>query len=229
MPGRHIRRLGPGAPKRERNAVLAVRTCTNHQSPALLLGAVPCYPRVRGGHRGGDPSMACKGSGVQSPQLHHHIAAARRSVRLVRGASCPCRIARFVPPACHSVLTVGALGQGRGGLDQLVQGGRDGGVPASQDVLVTQGGRRGGVPQPGHQLPRARPGGDRQGGRGVPQVMEAKPCQAGCSGGWPPHPPVEVAAAEQSTLVGDEAAMCGQVAGVERASTGLAWVWRGRA
>ena len=29
--------------------------------------AMACYARVRGGHRGGDPWMACKGSGVQIP------------------------------------------------------------------------------------------------------------------------------------------------------------------
>src|SRR5512133_2868599 len=28
---------------------------------------MPCYARVRGGHCGADPSMACKGSGVQIP------------------------------------------------------------------------------------------------------------------------------------------------------------------
>jgi hypothetical protein len=92
--------------------------------------------------------------------------------------------------------------QGRGGLEQLIQGGRDGGVPASQHVLVAQGGRRGGVPHPGHQLPGAGPGGDRQGGRGVPQVVKARPRQAGGSGGRPPHPPLEVAAAQQPTLGG---------------------------
>ena len=30
-------------------------------------GAMPCYARFRGGRCGGDPSMACKGSGVQIP------------------------------------------------------------------------------------------------------------------------------------------------------------------
>ena len=30
-------------------------------------GAMPCYARVRDGRCGGDPSMACKGSGVQIP------------------------------------------------------------------------------------------------------------------------------------------------------------------
>ena len=42
--------------------------------------------------------------------------------------------------------------------------------------------RRGRVPHPGHQLPRARPGRDGQGGRGVAQVVEAESVQANRSG-----------------------------------------------
>jgi hypothetical protein len=51
--------------------------------------------------------MACKesgGQGFKSPQLHHHITAGHRTAPLFSGVSCRCRIARFVPPACHSVL-----------------------------------------------------------------------------------------------------------------------------
>jgi GNAT superfamily N-acetyltransferase len=60
------------------------------------------------------------------------------------------------------------------------------------------------VPHPGHQLAGAGTGRDGQGGRGVPQVVEAKPRHAGCSGGWPPDPSLEVAAAQQLTLRGRE-------------------------
>jgi len=44
---------------------------------------------------------------------------------LFSGVSCRFRIARFVPPACHSVLAVASL-SGQCGLNQLVQGSRDG-------------------------------------------------------------------------------------------------------
>jgi hypothetical protein len=42
----------------------ATRTTTRQPSCS---GAMPCYARVRGGCGGGDPWMACKGSGVQIP------------------------------------------------------------------------------------------------------------------------------------------------------------------
>src|SRR5215212_10635704 len=42
----------------------ASRTTTHQPSCS---GAMSCYTRVRGDRRGGDPSMACKGSGVQIP------------------------------------------------------------------------------------------------------------------------------------------------------------------
>jgi hypothetical protein len=42
----------------------ATRTTTRQP---FRSGAMPCYARVRGGCRGGDPSMACKGSGVHIP------------------------------------------------------------------------------------------------------------------------------------------------------------------
>ncbi len=42
----------------------ATRTTTRQPSSSC---AMPCYARVRGGRCGGDPSMACKGSGVQIP------------------------------------------------------------------------------------------------------------------------------------------------------------------
>ena len=37
-----------------------------------------------------------------------HNTAGPRPALLVSGASCPCRIARFVPPACHLMLTAGS-------------------------------------------------------------------------------------------------------------------------
>jgi hypothetical protein len=45
----------------------ALRTRTNHHTPALLVWCKACCARFRGGRCGGDPSMACKGSGVQIP------------------------------------------------------------------------------------------------------------------------------------------------------------------
>jgi hypothetical protein len=67
------------------------------------------------------------------------------------------------------------LRTGRRRLDQLVQGRRDGSVPPSHDVLIAQRRGRGGMPHPHHQLPSARARRNRQGGRRVPQVMEAQP------------------------------------------------------
>jgi hypothetical protein len=53
------------------------RTTTRQPS---CFEAMSCYARVRGGRRGGDPWMACKGSGVQIPsappgttQLRHQL------------------------------------------------------------------------------------------------------------------------------------------------------------
>jgi hypothetical protein len=46
---------------------------------------------------------------VQSPQLHHHNATGQGACPSFSGASCRYLIARFVPPACHSVLTAGSL------------------------------------------------------------------------------------------------------------------------
>jgi GNAT superfamily N-acetyltransferase len=45
----------------------AVRTYTSHHAPALPRWSMLYYVRIRGGRYGGDPSMACKGSGVQIP------------------------------------------------------------------------------------------------------------------------------------------------------------------
>jgi hypothetical protein len=59
------------------------------------------------------------------------------------------------------------LRTGRRRLDQLVQGGRDGSVPPSHDVLIAQGSGRGGMLHPHHQLPSARARRNRQGGRRV--------------------------------------------------------------
>jgi hypothetical protein len=53
-------------PRSRRAATLlyeATRTTTRQPSCS---GAMPCYARVRGGRRGGDPSMACKVSGTRS-------------------------------------------------------------------------------------------------------------------------------------------------------------------
>ena len=55
--------------------------------------------------------MACKGSGVQIPSApppQHRRSKACPSFSV---ASCCCLIARFVPPACHSVLTAGSLSE----------------------------------------------------------------------------------------------------------------------
>src|SRR4029453_2484879 len=63
-----------------------------------------------------------------------------------RSQSCPSSQRRFLSlsdcPIRATRVPLGADGgrsrERRGGLDQLVQGGRDGGVPASQHVLVRQ-------------------------------------------------------------------------------------------
>jgi hypothetical protein len=96
------------------------------------------------------------------------------------------------------------LRTGRRRLDQLVQAGRDGSVPSSHDVLIAQGSGRGGMPHPHHQLPRACARRNRQGGRGVPQVVEAQPLHAGGAGSWDPDPAGEVATADRPTTLGRE-------------------------
>ena len=61
---------GPSLSRSRRAATLlyeATRTTTHRLSCS---GAMPCYARVCGGCCGGDPSMACKGQGFKSPQLH---------------------------------------------------------------------------------------------------------------------------------------------------------------
>jgi hypothetical protein len=45
----------------------ALRSYTSHHAHRPCFGAMPRYARVRGGRHGGDPWMACKGSGVQIP------------------------------------------------------------------------------------------------------------------------------------------------------------------
>jgi hypothetical protein len=64
------RREGYAASRSSRAATLLyepARTTTRQPSGS---GAMACYARVRSGRCGRDPSMACRGSGVQSPQLH---------------------------------------------------------------------------------------------------------------------------------------------------------------
>jgi hypothetical protein len=59
------RREGQAASRSSRAATPlyeATRTTTRQPSRS---GAMPCYAGLCGGRRGGDPSMACKGSGVQ--------------------------------------------------------------------------------------------------------------------------------------------------------------------
>jgi hypothetical protein len=99
---------------------------------------------------GAMPSMACKRSGVQIPSAPPH-----RSRSEPRAHLAPLLGATRLPDSCHPRATRcwrWALREGRCGLDQLVQGGGEGGVPAGHHVLVAQGG-----------------------GRGVPQVVEAEP------------------------------------------------------
>jgi hypothetical protein len=56
----------------------------------------------------------------------------------------------------------------------------------------------------GHQFPGARPRRNRQRGRRVPQIVEAKPLDASRPGGRPPHPTTEVASSQQSPFWGWE-------------------------
>ena len=92
-----------------------------------------------------------------------------------------------LPGSCHPRATASGgpvLRTCRRGLDQLIQGSRDGSVPASHDVLIAQGGGRGGMAHPHHQLTGAGARRDRQGGRSMAQVMKAEPFHAGRSGSW---------------------------------------------
>jgi hypothetical protein len=78
----------------------ATRDSTRHNNG---LSVTACDGRLRRARPGRGPSMACKGSGVQIPSAppQHRRSKACSSFSV---ASCRCLIARFVPPACHSVL-----------------------------------------------------------------------------------------------------------------------------
>src|SRR5215218_5918431 len=68
-----------------------------------------------------------------------------------------------LPGSCHPRASPSGgrvLQARRGGLDQLVQGGREGGIPRSHDVLVTEGRSRGAMPNPDHQIAGAGGGAD---------------------------------------------------------------------
>jgi hypothetical protein len=109
--------------------------------------------------------------------------------------------------SCHRRATPSGgpvLGGCRRRLDQLVQGGRDGSVPPSHDVLIAQGSGRRGMPHPHHQLPSAGARRNRQSRRSMAEVMEAQPLHAGGSGSWDPHPAGEVATPDRPTPLGRE-------------------------
>ena len=82
----------------------ATRDSTRHNNG---LSVTACDGRLRRARPGRGPSMACKGSGVQIPSAppQHRRSKACSSFSV---ASCRCLIARFVPPACHSVLAAGS-------------------------------------------------------------------------------------------------------------------------
>ena len=79
-----------------------------------------------------------------------------------------------MPSTCPPNGPVAVLGLA----DQPVQGSGDGALAVGHDVLVAQRHRRRGVAHALHQLFGGRAGGSRQGGGGVPQVVEAQPVQA---------------------------------------------------
>ena len=60
-------------PRSRRAATLLYEPTRNTTRRPSCSGAMPCYARVRGGRRGGDPWMACKGSGVQIPSAPPHF------------------------------------------------------------------------------------------------------------------------------------------------------------
>ena len=79
-----------------------------------------------------------------------------------------------MPSTCPPSEPVAVLGLA----DQPVQGSGDGALAVGHDVLIAQRHRRRSVTHALHQLLGGRAGGSRQGGGGVPQVVEAQPVQA---------------------------------------------------
>jgi len=69
----HSRQPTPSRSRRAATLLYEPARTTTRQSSCS--GATPCYARPRGGRRGGDPSMACKGSGVQIPSAPLSISA----------------------------------------------------------------------------------------------------------------------------------------------------------
>jgi hypothetical protein len=78
-----------------------MRDTTRHNDS---LSGTASDARFREGRPARAPRWHARGQGFKSPQLHHHEPAGHRPTNLFSGASRPCRIARFVPPACHSML-----------------------------------------------------------------------------------------------------------------------------
>ena len=79
--GRHA---ANAIPRSSRAATLPYEPSQATTRPPCCLGAMPCYARVCGGRCGGDPSMACKGSGVQIPSAPPQVRGPlrRRPVRI---------------------------------------------------------------------------------------------------------------------------------------------------
>src|SRR4029453_13409179 len=74
------------------------------------------------------------------PPAHGHL-----------GPYSPLALPASLTGSCHPRATASGgrvLRTARGGLDQLIQGGRNGGVPAGHDVLIPQRSGRGRVPPP---------------------------------------------------------------------------------
>ena len=90
--------------------------------------------------------------------------------------------------------------EGRGGLDQLVQGSGDGLIPAGHHMLVAQRDLGRGVAHALHQLAGVRPGRQRQGGGRVVEVMEPQPLDTSRAGCSKPPAAAEVTAAQVAAL-----------------------------
>jgi hypothetical protein len=71
---------------------------------------MPCDVRLRRPDLSGSLDGS-KGSGVQIPSAPSPQHPGHRTALPFSGASCRCRIAGFVPPACHSMLTAGPLSE----------------------------------------------------------------------------------------------------------------------
>jgi len=146
-----------------------------HDSPPALVQCLATRGFVVG-VAVGIPRWHARGQGFKSPQLHHHKSAGQRLALPFSGASWRYSVARFVPPACHSMLAAAS---------------RPGSMrPRSAHPGRRRRWRRPGRPsRAGSAAPPPRtsapsgpsapgcspPGRDRQGGRGMPQVVEAKP------------------------------------------------------